>query len=114
MGVVTQIKDLDNTPKNVRMVAPVYDSFENLIVKRNCVGVPRDLMRVPQDRRNHAFDRALMWRVFSASDGKKSLKDAVKQAEWEGKSAKTEEQLSAFLKALELCAEFGYIKLEKK
>ena len=109
------VKTLEVVPSEEKeSETPVFDSFENLFVTRNCVGVPRDLMRVPQNRRNHPFDRALMWRVFSASDGKKSLKDAVKQAEWEGKSAKTEEQLSAFLKALELCAEFDYIKLEKK
>ena len=93
---------------------PVYDSLDNIVMERNCIGAPRDLMRLPNGKRYHPFDGTLMSRVFNASDGVRTLKDVVTQAEWESKRAKTEEQLSAFLKTLELCAEYGYIKLEKK
>ena len=93
---------------------PVYDSLSGMVVKRNCIGAPRDLVRLPNGQRYHSFDGTLMNRVFNASDGVKTLKDAITQAEWESKRAKTEEQLSSFLKILELCEEYGYIKLEKK
>ncbi|MBQ3124820.1 MAG: hypothetical protein IJC09_05325 [Clostridia bacterium] len=93
---------------------PVFDSLEDIVIERNCIGVPRDLMRIPLERRWHSFDKTFMNRVFCLCDGKKTLKTVVTEAEWENKRAKTEEQLSDFLKALELLAEFEYIKLERK
>ena len=95
-------------------VTPVYDSLENIIMQRNCIGVPRDLVRLPNGKRYHPFDGTFMSRVFNGSDGVKTLKTVVTQAEWETKKAKTEEQLSVFLKTLKLCAEYEYIKLECK
>ncbi len=93
---------------------PVYDSLSDIVMERNCIGVPRDLVRLPNGKRYHAFDGTFMSRVFNGCDGVRTLKDVVTQAEWENKRAKTEEQLSDFLNTLELCAEYEYIKLKNK
>lgn len=108
-------KNLEAVPSETKKAeTPVFDSFEDIVITRNCIGVPRDLMRIPLERRWHPFDKTFMNRVFCLCDGKKTLKTVVTEAEWENKRAKTEEQLSEFLKTLELFTEFEYIKLERK
>lgn len=99
--------------KTKKVETPVFDGMENVVPKRLTVGVPHDLARVPLARRRHPFDLSLVSRVFSAMDGKKTLRQLVTEAEWDEGKAWTEEALSAFLETLALLAEFHYVQIKK-
>ena len=102
---------LNPTTNEKKEATPVYDSFDNIIPERLIIGVPHDFAKVPLERRWHPVDDDLLARVFSAMDGKKTLKEIVTEAEWEARKCWSENELEAFLETVKFMAEFGYIKL---
>lgn len=93
-------------------ISPMLEKFASVIPERLTVGVPHDLARIPLERRLHTLQTFLVSRVFSAMDGKKTLKELIIEAEWDQKSAWSESELEYFKTTVDLLCEFGYIGLK--
>lgn len=91
---------------------PVFDSAENIIPERLTIGVPHDFAKVPLERRWHPINMNLFSRVFSAMDGKKTLKTLITEAEWEERKAWTEEEIADYIETLKFMDEFGYVRIK--
>ena len=86
--------------------------YESVIPSRLTVGVPHDFALIPLEERYRPFILPLMSVVFSGMDGKKSLAELIRIAEWEQKTFYTPEQLSDFYETLLLMQKFGYISIK--
>jgi len=95
-----------------KVETPVFDSTENIVPERLTIGVPHDFAKVPLERRWHPINLNLFSRVFSAMDGKKTLKTLITEAEWEERKAWTEEEITDYIDTLRFMEEFGYVKLK--
>lgn len=105
-AALTPVKAEERTEKT-----PVFDSFGKIVPQRLTVGIPHDLAKVPLERRRRPLNVNLISRVFSAMDGKKTLRDIITEAEWDEGKAWTEAELSDFSETLKLLAEFEYVQL---
>ena len=106
---------------------PVFDAMAKIVPVRHCIGIPHDLAALPLEirrRMNQKADSAivnfagktkvfLLSRVFAGMDGKKTLQRLVTEAEWQEDSPWSEAELAAFMKTLEVLAQYGYLTLKR-
>lgn len=93
---------------------PVYDALVCYVPRRNCLGTPHDLARLPFRERKQVMDASMMRRVFGSMDGKRDLRDLITEAEFEEGVVWSEKALADFEKLILLLDKYEYIIVEKK
>ncbi len=118
---------LTPAPAEEADTTPVFDAMAGIVPVRHGIGIPHDFALVPLEirkRMNQKADSAitnfsgkvkvfLLSRVFAGMDGKKTLQRLVTEAEWQEDSPWSEAELAAFMKTLEVLAQYGYLTLKR-
>ena len=96
---------------------PWYDYAEKFVFGRLFQGLPHDLLRIPIESRVMGFGGILYYpfaEVFLYMDGKRSLQDAIRLAEWDKGRIFPEAEIKQWLHRCILFAQYGYLTMVAK
>jgi hypothetical protein len=97
--------------------APWFDYAENFIFSRKTRGFPHNMPQLPKERWNMPYGGMLYQgfaEVFAKMDGKKTLCQAIREAEWDKGNVFTEAVIRQWLYRCISMAELGYLGMEVK
>lgn len=110
------------TPIKGRYQRPAANSarpgFAAMIVpSRATRGIPYDLEMIPKSERRELPDGGIYGPfagILANMDGKKTLKELLREAEWEAGVRFSAQQIKKYIGAVEYLAEYGYLKTRYK
>lgn len=106
----TQIKGRSQHPA-ANSARPGFASM--IVPARVTRGIPYDLEMIPKSERKELPDGSIYGsfaRILANMDGKKTMQELLREAEWEGGARFSEHQIKKYIGAVEYLAEYGYLK----
>ena len=97
--------------------SPWFDYAENFIFSRKTRGFPHNMPKLPKERWNMPYAGMLYQafaEVFTKMDGKKTLAQAIREAEWDKGNVFTESVIRHWIYCCASMAELGYLGMEEK
>ncbi len=94
-----------------------FDYCENFVFTRAMRGLPHDMLCIPREKRAICYGGMLYQRfaeVFSKMDGKKTLRAAIEEAEWDKGILYTEAEIKRWLHHCIMFSEYGYLTMKAK
>lgn len=94
-----------------------FDYAENFVFLRKMRGFPHNIPELPRDRWNMSYGGMLynaFAEVFSKMDGKKTLCQAIREAEWDKGNVFPEKEIRTWLHRCISFAELGYLGMTVK
>ena len=96
---------------------PWFDYTENFVFSRKMRGFPHNMPQLPRERWNMPYGGMLYQgfaEVFTKMDGKKTLQQAIREAEWDKGNVFTEPVIRQWLYRCIAMSELGYLGMEVK
>ncbi len=109
-------ENISSAPKKTEKT-PWFDYCENFVFTRAMRGFPHDMLCIPQEKKTMEFGGMLYQRfaeVFSKMDGKKTLRAAIEEAEWDKDILYTEAEIKRWLHYCIMFSEYGYLTMKVK
>ena len=97
--------------------APWFDYAENFVFSRKTRGFPHNMPQLPRERWNMPYGGMLYQgfaEVFAKMDGRKTLRQAIREAEWDKGNIFTEAVIRQWIYRCVSMAELGYLGMEEK
>ncbi len=94
---------------------PWFDYCEGFVFSRAMRGFPHDMLCIPPEKRTMGFGGMLYNKfaeVFSKMDGKKTLRAAIEEAEWDKGILYTEAEIKRWLHYCIMFSEYGYLTMK--
>lgn len=94
---------------------PWFDYCESFVFSRAMRGFPHDMLCIPPEKRTMGFGGMLYNKfaeVFSKMDGKKTLRTAIEEAEWDKGILYTEAEIKRWLHYCIMFSEYGYLTMK--
>ncbi|MBQ2742597.1 MAG: AAC(3) family N-acetyltransferase [Oscillospiraceae bacterium] len=107
-------KNIPDAPEKTEKT-PWFDYCESFVFSRAMRGFPHDMLCIPPEKRTMGFGGMLYNKfaeVFSKMDGKKTLRTAIEEAEWDKGILYTEAEIKRWLHYCIMFSEYGYLTMK--
>lgn len=97
------------------LTSPALEKAAKIIVSRETIGFPFDLIKIPYAERRPLPDSNIYGPfavVIAGLDGKRNLRDVILGALWERKCPVTDERVESYIEAVSFLADAGYLSIK--